>query len=581
MSCATTSVESDDPAGPVDPALGVSSLLIKVDPMRLDDSAQRESLTSWTWRLAQANGFLDAGSLFRTGGRRLRNFSNIDFGPNSQVAVAALGKLTLLPKPDVASLTLTATLQYLGVEGSPMGHPWVLNCASLPGKRKGARHAICSTCLREDEIPYWRQFGRLAAAVRCPVHHHALINQCPVCDEPIILTHQRTAPLSQCESCGTPYAEHKLRTYCIPRSKWIEMAPLCVQQEHLPLEVIDPQLWWEGLRALLHILCTPRRAARLAVSKTPSTYHPTLRVIAKAPRIDFARHSISVRHDLLRMVAWMTSGWPSNFVALMKSAGITNCDFSAMEFTVPYWLHSVSNEHLCGKRYQVNQDEARSAKAILSKAPKPISKIALKRQLGVTEGKALDVLLPARLKALSNDTVYTIMSMLDADILSTNSARDAKASAVRDACCIAAATWLGLSFSKVCELSLDDGLKLNRTWQACAGQNERTSSPKSTHDIRLARIFCRWGDLYANGVRHRFCRYQEVPNRYFLTRFGVPSEGNGLAARFADLLRRAGVDGWAAGVRLLITDERRLQETSVTGKFDAILSAAETGRKVV
>jgi hypothetical protein len=576
MSRTTLSADSNDSGVSVGTCLGLSSLLICADPIGGNDPSQRESMASWAWRLAQANGFMHAGNLLLSGGLRLQDFSRLDLGPTCRIATTLLIKLTLLPQQDVTCLTLTATLQYFGVEESPTGHSWVLNCAHLPRKRRGARHAICTTCLCEDGVPYWRQFWRLATAVRCPVHHHALIDQCPVCAEPIVLTHQRIAPLDHCESCGTAYAEHKERTYRITRSKWIDMAPLSVLQDHLPLKVIDPQLWWAGLRALLFILCIPRRAKRFAVSNVPSTYLPTLRLIAQTPRVDFARHSLSVRHDLLRLAAWLTRDWPDNFVTTVKMAGITACDFSAMEFSLPYWLHAASNEYLYGKRYQVNQDEVRAAKAALSKSKQPISKIALKRQLGVTEGKSLDALLPARLKALPNDTIHTIMIMLEVDIQSTDSAREAKSSAVRDACCIAAATWLGLSFTKVCELTLSDGLALNRTWQALAVRYESDSQFTSTHEIRLARIFCRWGDLYANGVRHRFCRYQQEPNRYFVTRFGRPSEGNGLAPRFADLLRRAGVNDWAAGVRLLVTNggivPSSMQRTQSMALFDEPLS---------
>ncbi|WP_180124875.1 TniQ family protein [Rhodoferax sp. BLA1] len=546
--------ELDDAGLPFETGLGLSSLLFCVDPIEGNDPTLCESMASWVWRLAQANGYLDAWNLLRSGGTKLQDFSRLDLGPTCHIATAVLSNLTLLPRQEVASLTLTKNLQYLGVEESLMGHPWVLNYVPPASKRKGARHAICTTCLREDAVPYWRQFWRLATAVRCPVHHHALIDRCPVCGEPIVLAHQRKTPLDQCESCGTAYAERRERTYRHSRSEWIEMAPLAVLQEHLPLKVIDPRLWWAGLRALFFVLCIPRRATRFAVSKVPSTYLPTLRMIAQSPRVDFARHSLSVRHDLLRMAAWLTRDWPANFVGTVKAAGITACDFSAMEFGLPYWLYAVVNESLYGKRYQVNQEEVRAAKAAMSKSTKPISKIALKRQLGVTEGKALDALLPARLKALSHDTIYTIMGMLEVDIQTTTSAREAKASAIRDACCIAAATWLGLSFTKVCELTLSDGLALNRTWQALVVRDETSRQLISTHEIRLAQIFCRWGDLYANGVRHRFCLYQQKTNRYFITRFGRPSGGNGLAARFADLLRRAGVNDWGAGVRLLVKD---------------------------
>lgn len=560
MSRTTFPAGSNDSGVAAQDCLGISSLLVCTDPIGCNNPSQSESMASWVWRLAQANGFLCAGNLLRSGGMRLHDFSRLDLGQTCHIATVALTKLTFLPHQDVASLTLTKTLQYFGAEESPTGHPWILNCAGLPSKRKGARHVICTTCLREDEIPYWRQFWRLATAVRCPVHHHSLIDRCPMCEEPIVLTHERMTPLDQCESCGTPYSEHRQRTYRLSRSKWIEMAPLVVLQEHLPLKVIDPQLWWVGLRALLFLLCIPRRASRFAVSKVPSTYLPTLRVIAQSPRVDFARHSLSVRHDLLRLAAWLTRDWPDKFVLTMKATGITACDFSAMEFTLPYWLHVVTNEYLYGKRYQVNQEEVRAAKAVLSKSKQPFSKIALKRQLGVSEGKALDALLPARMKALSNNTIHAIMGMLEVDIQATSSAKEAKASAVRDACCIAAATWLGLSFTKACELTLSDGLALNRIWQALAVRDDSDSQPISTHETRLAEIFFRWGDLYANGVRHRFCRYQQETNRYFVTRFGRPSEGTGLASRFADLLRRAGVIDWTAGVRLLTNDRGLSQQ---------------------
>jgi hypothetical protein len=549
---------------------GRSSLLICVDPMGCHDPLQRESLASWVWRLAQANGFLNAGSLLRSGGGRIQDFSHLDLGPNCHLAIAALTNLTFLPRQHLASLTLTATVQNLGVEESPTGHPWVLNSASLPRKRKGARHAICTSCVREDSVPYWRQFWRLATAVRCPLHHHALIDTCPSCGEPIVLAHHRLAPLEQCEFCGAAYAEHHGRRYRLSRSKWLEIPPLAVQQVHLPLKVIDPLLWWTGLRALLFILCIPRHAKRFSGSPVPSTHLPVLRLISQSPKLDFAQHPLVVRQHLLHMVAWLTDNWPDNFVPTMKSAGVTACNFSAMDFSLPYWVHSVAHGALCGKRYQVGQDEVRAARANLSNATKSISKIALKRQMGVTEGKALDALLPARVKSLSNDTIHTIMDMLDIDIHNTASAREAKSSAIRDACCIAAATWLGLSFTQVCTLTLGDGLALNRVWQALASRKEGGTQLAQSHDIRLARIFCKWGDLYANNVRHRFCRYQQEPNQYFVTRFGRASGGTGLAARFADLLRRAGVIDWAAGARLLVTDDRHSSSMlSVDGACDS------------
>lgn len=512
----------------------------------------RESMASWVWRLGQANGFMYVSDLLRSAGIQICDLSRLDLGPNSHIASATFADMAMLPMEEISALTLSATLQHMGVEESPTGYPWVLNSARLARKRQGAMHAVCSSCLREDDIPYWRQGWRLATAVRCPQHHHALIDQCPACAAPIVLTHRRTMPLELCEFCGEAYGDHHDRSYRIARSSWIATVPLAIQPKQLPMAVAAPLLWWIGLRTLLFMLCIPRRARRLASAEIPSTFLPTLRYIANAPKLEFAQQPLAIRHSLLRLAAWLTESWPGNFVRAMKAMGLGATDFNTMEFERPFWLQSTIDQYLVGKRYQVSPDEVRAAQATLSSGQEPVSKIALKRQLGVTEAKALDALLPERLKRLPDDTLQQIIAMLDADIESTSPAREAQSSALRDACCIATAAWLGLSFTKVCELDLAAGLALNRTWDAIARNECPDGQLATTRHAALATVFCRWGEQYAKGVRHRFCRYGLAPKQYFVTRFGRPYGGFNLAARFADLLRRADVTDWEAGARLLV-----------------------------
>lgn len=544
-------------------ATGVSSLLISVDPIGNGSPALRESMASWVWRLAQANGFLFTSDLLRSARVKVRDLSRLDLGPNGPIAAATFAEMAMLPIEEISALTLTATLQHMGVEESPKGHPWVLSSARLARKRHGAMHAVCPSCLREDEIPYWRQCWRLATAVRCAQHHHALIDQCPACAAPIVLTHRRTMPLELCEFCGEAYGDHHDRSYRIARSNWIDTVPLAIQAKQLPMAVADPLLWWIGLRTLLFVLCIPRHARRLAIADIPSTFLSTLRVIAGTPRLEFAQHPITIRHSLLRLAAWLTESWPHRFVATMKAMGLGAAEFSIMELRRPFWLQSAVDQYLVKKRYQVSSDELRSAQATLSNRQKPISKISLKRQLGITEAKALDALLPERLKMLSDDTLQQVIAMLDADIESTASAREAQSSALRDACCIAASAWLGVSFIKVCELDVAAGLALNRTWHAIAQQESPNYPLAASPHVALATVFCRWGDQYAQGVRHRFCRYGQAPAQYFVTRFGRPYGGFNLAARFADLLRRAGVTDWGAGARLLVKNGLADRPTSL------------------
>ena len=168
-------------------------------------------------------------------------------------------------------------------------------------------------------------------------------------------------------------------------------------------------------------------------------------------------------------------------------------------------------------------------------------------------------------KTLAVAELATAIRYLAGEVLSTDVLRDQQSSALRDAGCIAVAVWRGIGFERAATLTREVGQALMHDWtQRCASGDER--------DV-IVDQFAEWMMLYLNGVRPRFHRRAQPSPALFLTRFGAPYKGFGVAAHFAQALRQAGVTYWRHRARLLVgtalpaalrTDRERSQSSIPT-----------------
>ena len=67
---------------------------------------------------------------------------------------------------------------------------------------------FCPTCLREDEVPYFRQSWTLATRVSCFRHGRRLRDRCPSCGQSLApLLQTRLVPQQYCAFCDAPLAK--------------------------------------------------------------------------------------------------------------------------------------------------------------------------------------------------------------------------------------------------------------------------------------------------------------------------------------------------------------------------------------
>lgn len=325
---------------------------------------------------------------------------------------------------------------------------------------------------------------------------------------------------------------------------WRGTLPSLVNPSDLPVRISHSHLWWEGVRCLLSVLTRAKIRKRLLRLDLPHQIKETLAGLLESRSIDFDKQQVGARHQLLNLVQEVTHEWPGTFVRLMSEASITAADFASCEIHIPFWLDQVVDRSLNRKRYCVSEAEVRCASALLSARGAAVSKIAVKRLLGVKEGVAIDQVLPGRRRLLTSQELLRITQQLDADIWKTATARDEQACALRDAVCIAAATCLKIPFAKASLLELREIGTLIEAWNA-------TTSEDTDHRV-MAGYFSRWATLYLTGTRRVFVGRGEEHGALFVSRFGKPTMGFGLAARYADLLRRCAIAEWQLGCKLLL-----------------------------
>jgi hypothetical protein len=530
-----------------------------VRPAPIAGATRPESLPSWLFRLALSNGFTTYGELLQNEGIPLASRALIDVDPERWVLLSGLEQLSGIPlellRPHALDSALTAMT---GTPGGTAGR-WLMSSGG-----QGCRYSICPACLAEDGNPHWRSAWRLTVNAVCPVHMRLLVDTCRGCGRELILSGLRTASLKLCEHCGRALYDDPDPVRVRRIAKWLLVDPQDAPRSIFPVRVVHSKLWWDGVRVLLNVLGRPRLAAKLQKAGLPRSLVPVLACMATGPRLPFDRQSAAMRHQMLGLVDWLTRDWPARFISRMNDARITCGEYATAEISVPYWLWSVCKEHLERKRYRTTLAEVSSAAALLSDAYRPVSKVAIKRLMGVTEGKALDALHPVMTRRLSDTEMLAVAKLLNADLEAASSAREQRGSLLRDACSIAAAAWLRISLKAVSGLALEDGQALLQEWRDVA----RIDGARG----RLARTYLVWMELYLRSTRTRFERYDLPQRALFLSRFGVPTQGFGLAARFADLLRRSGVFEWQLGSRLLTA-----APTEETLRFDHQVRSSWSG----
>ena len=260
-----------------------SRLLVRALPIGLDarQAAAAESLGSWLFRLACANGFASYGDMLNNYSLRAPMRAQLDIGSDRWGLIDGLESLTFVGIDSIEKTTLcTLLVEMTGAKEGVLGR-WILR-ESVVSKSRGMRYAVCPACLISDDVPYLRVHWRLSTATWCARHSCMLVDRCDGCGEPFVLTGRYRGPIGVCCGCKQPVAP-AIRS-ARKRGSSLCAAPGDISSSQLSISLACPHQLWDGVRVLLFVMTSPKNVDRLTRAAIPSAMMLAVREAASQTR---------------------------------------------------------------------------------------------------------------------------------------------------------------------------------------------------------------------------------------------------------------------------------------------------------
>lgn len=403
---------------------------------------------------------------------------------------------------------------------------------------------LCPLCLLEDHEPHLRLQWRLAFMTMCPVHRVMLVGRCEHCLSPIFPLHPSIrsssdwcrAQVHLCGQCGFDLRDSRTE---VAVTRGSALTNLCADFESGAASVPGIQVVYgfqllAGIRVLLATLGAAR-GQRLREAALRHRFGSAYEGVHAASTLPFESRALHERHWLLNATFALLEEWPQHFVRMAKSAGMTAVSFS-QGGSAPYWLASIIRTELWSQRHVTSTRELEAARAVLQERGELVSKLRVKRMVGVAESKNLQEVVPAPRRRATSVEALEFFDHCEARIQQTPSSRAARDALCRDTLVLLLSAGGGQKIEVLCALTLQE---LQR-------ELRRNHAVLSARSQRLATLQTHLGRGYLRNVRARFGR--ACPNASapaFISRFGQPLEGHALRSRTSDLMARANLkDVW-------------------------------------
>jgi hypothetical protein len=489
-----------------------------------------ESFSSWRQRGGLANGFrwfpTSAGRCAARDPDLLPAGSEIDWLIREfDVSPSDLRQASL----DQYAVTLAG-----GRTSTPLAR-WILPWARHSSRNR-ATSGFCPICLKRDETPFFRLVWRLAFVTHCPEHRCKLVEHCPTCSSYVWPTafseRARYAPkgmgLALCMACGNPLGlaeaivDGREEVSAILWNALATGVPPQSAPRGIPLQDYYSVLW--SVSRLV------RKNIELLRKNLPSSFH-------LEPALSIRRNVVleglpaTSRQIILSVASWLLEEWPTRLISICRSSGISGQAFGCKEVQTPRWFDEEIREHLFQRTNWIMREHVQTAISELRAGDLPISKNALRRKLGVTESWAINELLDQR-RSASVEELATMCRQYYVILENTPPSRDQQRTLTRDFLILLLSAFSGKSIEAVCNMDQDD---IEIVLRAAQSRIDAETEP----DVRfLVECLTELDDQYRHGIRPdlRF-RGQDIPNTWFLSRFGKKMDGHSVRSRITQLMK--------------------------------------------
>lgn len=488
-----------------------------------------ESLSSWRQRAGTDNGFR-----IYPRGKGMRRATDPDRLP-ANLELDWIKQQLVIETRSLEPLTLNHWLPKLTGSGeSTFTRHWVL---PLGSKRAASQSGpmICPACITNDEDPYIRLHWRAAFLTRCPIHHQLLIDRCPGCHAPLWPAVRKPRDpktwvnLYQCFSCGLDLRGVNNRSLDSSGIEQFGAQWIANTAQHF---FSPAKTWGEALDALWTVCqLLIRRRSMTLWEQIPKEYSRPKIESTKGARIESIEGlNVNIRDHLLAAALWLLEDWPDRFVGACQASGISRRHFYSSQVYHPQWLQArIDDELTHHRRDQVSIHQIDAASAKLEQGGQPVTKSAVRRELGVSESRAIDAVLGQRRQATFKE-LLKLCGVFESEIKYSSTARDQRATLIRD--------YLIFLVSTLCRIPIEDVCVM--THKQIQSRLARISKHADSSNPVL--IYCRRTEeidaLYAREVYPKFYDKTTSGEFWFLGRNGAVMAGHSTRDRSAKLIKK-------------------------------------------
>jgi len=234
------------------------------------------------------------------------------------------------------------------------GDPFVLPCGTKHRLKTRNWLVYCPTCLREDEVPYYRLNWRISLSTICPKHGTGMFDQCPECGSPINFVRgelgQRFVTMihsiCRCSSCGFDLRSMKTKPRWYPDSQTLSAHISLLNQMGKDSLSFQNREFIRGLQfypvvVFLARFLRNRRGREIAKLLELDGYFADLSYTEGKRTL--SEMSIRDRHRFLVAAIWLLSEWPDRFIHYFLRSSLPP-SFLNENNSAPFWfVHPINN----------------------------------------------------------------------------------------------------------------------------------------------------------------------------------------------------------------------------------------------
>jgi len=357
----------------------------------------------------------------------------------------------------------------------------------------------CPCCLAHDEKPHFRLDWRRAWMTRCEQHDVLMRDRCPACGHscwpamqgsPTIARLGNTG-LRACSHCGHDLASDDSQPRSGTDLGLILHGRTQVSTTDGTESLLEHRIGYLDAAWILSQLLLRYFIHRRSVGSQRRALYPQDDIAAAMTCKSVEELPLQLRDAVVHDAFDLLRDWPQGLLSFCAENGLSWQHFSPNRAAQPSWFAAVIAEHLPQQRASLSRESVDAAVNLLRINRLPVTKMAVKRLLRVSESKEIDRAVPHRRQA-TLDELDAICDRFESAIADAPESRDERATLVRDYAILLTSVRIQAPIERAVALTVEECVAIV------------DGGPDDLFEISVAARTTRWLGRYLGAIRPVF-----------------------------------------------------------------------------